>query len=129
VEEALPTYKFSYLNSETPILSRVYPARSFGKDFIRFYGKHLISSLGGSMSSQAQSTDGDINELRIGEDRCDRAALNEQDISPNAWAPIGCYASPTHPAGKVNVLERVVPGTARKDASMIQTTLLDEPEF
>jgi len=42
------------------------------------------------MSDDATETEGDIKEMRIGQDRCDRTSINEQDINPNTNNPIGC---------------------------------------
>lgn len=126
---ALNGFTFKYEDSKTPFLQRVYPSRSFGKDLVSFYGYHRVVSLGGQMSDNAKATEGEIEDLRIGEDRCDRTLINQQDLTESSWDFIHCTTSATHPAGKVDVTERTLKGTALKDSGMYQISTTNDGNF
>lgn len=94
--------KFNYYSSVTPLLYAVYPRSAVANQFIKFYGIHRITDLGGSTASGLDM--GSIKGLYIGDTLCNRFDIIEQSITLNDANYITCRLAPVQVGGYYNVL-------------------------
>ena len=114
-----------FQDSRTPYLTEMFPASGFAYSTINYYGIHRIADLGDGMRVL-----GDVVKLLIGNDLCSRFDVLQAPISnPNWYDYIRCKESHLQPAGKYNVSEQVVPGSADRSIYLRKSSLVPGEYF
>lgn len=87
IGQATAIEKFSYVNSQTPLLYNIFPSVSYGGEETLLYlsGLHRISFLG------ADKDLGHVYGIYIGQSICSRFGLFQDAIDPNSNKFIQCY--------------------------------------
>ena len=114
-----------FVDYKTPFLAEMFPASGFAYSSINFYGRHRISDLG-----DGARVLGDVVKLQIGRDLCSRFDVLQAPITyPDWYDYIRCTESHLQAAGKYNVSEQVVPGTADNSIYLKRTSLVPGEYF
>lgn len=116
--------KVSFTTGSTPELWDVFPSAAIGGADINFYGRHRITDLGDGLRNL-----GDVSLLKLGEDLCSRFDVEQDAINANWLEYIRCKKSTTQEAGRYNVTEQTVPGTANNSRYMRRSSLNPQDYF
>lgn len=113
-----------YKSSSTPYLRDIYPSAGFAGSTVNILGMHRISDLGDGLRFL-----GDVVQINLGDDICDRFDIAQDEINGNTDNYIRCKESSSQEAGNYNVSELVVPGYSNNSRYMRRSSLVPDEYF
>lgn len=102
-------FTFSYVDSETPIITDVFPSASIGDKMLAYYGRHRVLNSGDGARNM-----GDFIGIWAGNALCGMFDIQQGEISYNGVSKVKCLQAREQEAGRYNVSEHVVAGWATK---------------
>jgi hypothetical protein len=91
---SVPSTTFSYLDSDTPSVSNIFPAAAVGGTQLNVYGVHRVLNVGDGLRDM-----GDFLGLYIGGNTCSMFDIIQDALTYNSAGRAQCVQSPVQTAG------------------------------